>query len=786
MADALRAGDPERLGKYRVAGRLGEGGQGVVFLAEGPAGEQVAVKLLKTQFADDPTARTRFMRELALAERVAGFCTAPVIDADAEGDQPYIVSEYVAGPSLQELVLRDGPMRGDALQRLAIATATALAAIHEAGVVHRDFKPPNVLIGSDGPRVIDFGIARAIDAGTMTSHVVGTPAYMAPEQVAGAAIGPPADLFAWAVTVLYAATGVSPFGSDSIPAVMHRVLYSYPDLSALPQPLAGLVAACLHKDPAQRPAATQVLLTLLGKGPQSPPSPTLLTQGSHAAVAGPPPPMWQPVPTAPMRPMPTAPMQPERRGNPGLTFVAVALATLLVGFGVSMSGVVLPSIVRDLNLPVGDARWVTDAFKLAFAAGLVPAGWLADMIGRKLVFLIGLSGYVAASLVAGLAANSAMLFGGRAFQGLAAAWLVPAALGVLRGSFTGRRYPFALAGWGAALALGYTASPLITGELVSAVSWRVAFMIVVPGALIVLVLGAIGMPESRRRAPQNPLELVGAGLFTIALTTLALAGMNALAYGWGTPGAVLPLAAGLVCLAAVGALRVPLSGRAIGGGLLLAVGLSVVSFVLYFLNLEFQTIQGTSVLGTGLRLLPAAVTALGAAPLAGLLCARFGERPVLVAAPVVAGLAALSCTAGSGGSYLAALPGLLLVGAAFGAMLVAGGLVVSGEASSENSGVAGGVLQGAVALTGAGVAAFVAFAGHESKSHLSGLPSGIRSSVIYPSAGMPPQMYAMVRAAFVDGMHAALLVAGGVALVVGVLGLLVRRPRTPPGVHQLR
>ncbi len=304
--EPLRASDPERLGSYRLTGRLGEGGQGVVYLGTGEDGVLVAVKLLHAQFSGDAKARARFAGELSSAKRVAPFCTARILDADVDGDMPYLVSEFIEGPSLRQVVDAEGPRTGSVLQRLAIGTVTALAAIHEAGIVHRDFKPTNVLLAADGPRVIDFGIARALDtSGTMTSTAVGTPSYMSPEQIGGEVAGPPTDVFAWACTIVYAATGSPPFGEDSIPAVMNRIVNHEPSLGMLMGPLREIVAACLAKDQRRRPTAQQILLRLLSDdGVSLPaarhvPAAEVLDQGARVAARDTEPPPWTPPPPAP-------------------------------------------------------------------------------------------------------------------------------------------------------------------------------------------------------------------------------------------------------------------------------------------------------------------------------------------------------------------------------------------------------------------------------------------------------------------------------------------------------
>ena len=265
----LRVTDPQEVGGYGLVGRLGEGGQGVVFLAVSSAGTRVALKVLPA--TTDSQVRSRFLKEVAAAQRVARFCTAQVLDAGIFERRPFIVSEYVEGPSLVEVVEQDGPRGGAALERIAVATLTALGAVHAAGMVHRDFKPANILLGPDGPVVIDFGLATVpgmTTTGLDGQSAMGTPAYMAPEQLAGERVTAAADMWSWAVSMTFAGTGKLPFAGDSLTAMAFAILNGEPSIGRLPEPLGCLVRRCLAKDSAARPAARDALSELVAAGAQ--------------------------------------------------------------------------------------------------------------------------------------------------------------------------------------------------------------------------------------------------------------------------------------------------------------------------------------------------------------------------------------------------------------------------------------------------------------------------------------------------------------------------------------
>ncbi|HEX6468859.1 MAG TPA: protein kinase [Streptosporangiaceae bacterium] len=242
--------------------RLGHGGMGQVFFGHSPGGRPVAVKLIRPDYAADAEFRRRFRQEVEAAGRVGGFHTAPVVDAGPDAPIPWLVTAYVPGPSLATAVTEHGPLPPHSARILGAGLAEALEAIHAAGLVHRDLKPSNILLADDGPRVIDFGIARAVDASGVTGRV-GTPAFMSPEQVTGAEITPQSDVFSFGLVLAYAA-GVRPFGAGPAEALPYRIVRQDPDLTRLDPSLQSLVASCLAKDPRQRPAPGQLLAELTG------------------------------------------------------------------------------------------------------------------------------------------------------------------------------------------------------------------------------------------------------------------------------------------------------------------------------------------------------------------------------------------------------------------------------------------------------------------------------------------------------------------------------------------
>ncbi|WP_274028710.1 protein kinase domain-containing protein [Streptomyces sp. MMBL 11-1] len=262
---SLRGGDPVEIGGYPLEGRLGSGGMGTVFLARTSSGRPVAIKLIHQQFAGDDEFRIRFRQEVAAARRVSGAFTAAVVDAAPEAEQPWMATTYIEGPTLAQRIAANGPLDGAELRRLAIGLAEALRDIHRVGVVHRDLKPSNVVLSPEGPRVIDFGISRAVDQQTltMTGRVIGTPPFMSPEQLqAPRGVGPRSDVFSLGTLLVYAATGHGPFDADSPYTTAYQVVHEEPSLDAVPEALRAVVEPCLDKEPEGRPSADELLVLL--------------------------------------------------------------------------------------------------------------------------------------------------------------------------------------------------------------------------------------------------------------------------------------------------------------------------------------------------------------------------------------------------------------------------------------------------------------------------------------------------------------------------------------------
>ncbi|MEU9195071.1 serine/threonine-protein kinase [Streptomyces hundungensis] len=360
----LEPGDPERIGAYRLLGRLGAGGMGQVYLARSDRGRTVAVKLVRPALAAHDEFRARFRAEVLAARRVGGPWTAPVLDADTEVPVPWVATGYVAGPSLQSVVAGPhGPLPEHSVRALARGLAHALKDIHEAGLVHRDLKPSNVLITIDGPRVIDFGIARALETGTdagltLTGALVGSPGFMAPEQVRGDRITPACDVFCLGSVLTYAASGRLPFGeaSGGVRALMFRIAQEEPDLDGVPESLQELIGDCLHKDPAARPGLDRILERVPAAVPDPwLPAPLVAQLGSHAVqlldieapgteahgaadtAIAPPPPRAPETPPPPYEPYYAPEIEPPPRRSAKSTAALIAVALVVaVGAGGSV------------------------------------------------------------------------------------------------------------------------------------------------------------------------------------------------------------------------------------------------------------------------------------------------------------------------------------------------------------------------------------------------------------------------------------------------------------------
>ncbi|MFF4570611.1 MDR family MFS transporter [Streptomyces sp. NPDC001410] len=605
--DQLIAGDPSRIGPYRLIARLGEGGMGLVYLGRSEAGRTVAVKVVQAEYAGHPEFRRRFAREVASARRVGGSWTADVLDADPEAAVPWVATQYIPGPDLHSVVAKDfGPLPEHSVHALANRLALALRAVHEAGLIHRDLKPSNVLVTVDGPRVIDFGIARAMDslAGdslhTRTGMLIGSPGFMSPEQVRGLELTPASDVFCLGAVLVYAATGRLLFGATEtgLNAHLFRVAEEEADLTGVPEPLVDLVRACLEKDPAQRPTPEQVAeRTVTDEAEEWLPGAVLAQLGRHAArlldfapapraedlaeaPADAPPsrpdprvelakaelqpqPLPQP-PAPPSSPPAYAPTVPASQfgSTPGpypgrwWGLVVIALAQLMVLSEASVFDVVSPVVETDLHLPPDGRSSMVNAYALAFGGLLLLGGHLADLIGRRRTLIIGLVGCAAASALGGSASGYGMLICARAVQGAGAAMVVPSALALVSTGFTDPRERRRAFGVYAAISVSGPALAMpMARSLLEGLSWRMCLYATVPLAAIALV-GAVTLVHDRPGRTGARFDLLGVLLGSGGVATLTYGlhektyGSEGVRPGWTDPLIVVLLTGGALLLVA--------------------------------------------------------------------------------------------------------------------------------------------------------------------------------------------------------------------------------------------
>ncbi|MFD5766349.1 MFS transporter [Streptomyces sp. NPDC127049] len=589
--EQLTGEDPAHIGPYRLIARLGAGGMGLVYLGRSDLGRTVAVKVVQAEHAQHAEFRRRFAREVAAARRVGGAWTADVLDADTEAAVPWVATQYIPGPDLTTVVARDfGPLPEHSVRTLANRLALALQAVHEAGLIHRDLKPSNVLITVDGPRVIDFGIARAMDglAGdslhTRTGMLIGSPGFMSPEQVRGLELTPASDVFCLGALLVFASTGRLLFGATDtgLNAHLFRVAEEEPDLTGVPDSLVALVRSCLHKDPTKRPTPHEVaaytatdtageadewlpgtVLAQLGRRAahlldyapaalaRPVPSPPAYTPTAPSLTDGPPSPPhpWN-APTSPAGAAPPEAGRPRRWWG----LAALALAQLLVLFDAAYSNTVMIVYGAASELGLSSVKVSSTvyldimpiAYALAFALVLLCGAGIADRLGRKRALLLGLMGFATASVLSGLAPSGELWITSRAFQGAFAGLVSTSAALLLSPAFPDpreRRKAFglyvAIAGMGPALGLLAFWTPWL------GLAWRASYFTAVPLALIALLGVATSVHDRPGRTGARldaPAALLGAlGViavsgavphFTGERVLLPLAGVLLSAYVW--------------------------------------------------------------------------------------------------------------------------------------------------------------------------------------------------------------------------------------------------------------
>ncbi|MEU3316905.1 bifunctional serine/threonine protein kinase/MFS transporter [Streptomyces sp. NPDC006662] len=589
--EQLTGQDPTYIGPYRLIARLGEGGMGLVYLGRSDLGRTVAVKTVQAEHAHHPEFRRRFAREVAAARRVGGDWTAAVLDADTEAAVPWVATQYIPGPDLTTVVGRDfGPLPEHSVHTLANRLALALQAVHDAGLIHRDLKPSNVLVTVDGPRVIDFGIARALESIggdsllTRTGMLIGSPGFMSPEQVRGHELTPASDMFCLGAVLVYAATGRLLFGATEtgLNAHLFRIAEEEADLTGIPDSLVGLVRACLAKDPTARPTPAQVAeRTRTDRGEEWLPGPVLAQIGRKAAelldftpeIRGPrPDPRVQDAPAAdrptsylltPPAYSPTAyaPPEPARFGSPpgygpsappppggrtsappgygpdprlrrGWALAMATLGQLAVMLGASTSTVLLYNALHALGSDPSSGEWMVTAHFVAFGALLFVGGHLADLVGRKATLLIGLAGFTVATAVQASTPNAGVLLGAFIVQGAFAALATPASFGLVAGHFTEPRARTRAFAVYSPVVLGGSLLSLFLGvPLAEFVTWRVYLYVVCLLALLALVGTAALVRDLPDRKPDG-FDALGVLLGTVGVGAIIVAFHASFVLAW--------------------------------------------------------------------------------------------------------------------------------------------------------------------------------------------------------------------------------------------------------------
>ncbi|MFC8719504.1 MFS transporter [Kitasatospora sp. NPDC057198] len=597
--DALSGEDPSHIGPYRLIARLGAGGMGLVYLGRSEAGRTVAVKVVQAELAERGEFRRRFAREVAAARQVGGSWTADVLDADTGAAVPWVATQYVPGPSLAAVVARDfGPLPERSVRILANRLARALQAVHGAGLIHRDLKPSNVLVTVDGPRVIDFGIVRAVDGAagaaadslrTGTGVVVGSPAFMSPEQARSRELTAASDVFSLGSVLVYAATGRVPFDAEGSDVIGHlvRIASEEPDLTGLPASLDALVRACLDKDPARRPTPEQIAARTDGDDEVWLPAEILIQLGRHAAqlldfvpeprstaepvrapgsgytpterahLPSPAATTAVPVPAAATTavPVPPAPAPAPRRENRESLESLESLENR--SSRGSRGSRVVPALAQlAVVLGLVHGNWTTGAFSLrgsglpwfamAFAALLLPGGHLADLAGRRRALSTGLAGFAAAYLFGLLGPvpdkDGPLQFAVSFLQGGFGALALAASLAVAAAAPRGPG--------GSAGAFGTYASITVAGTVAGllGLAQSTPDLVLSVGVLAALaaLLGTLALPADAPRPGRERVRFAPLGVLLGAL------GPGALAFGtaqrWLSPAMLVPSVVGLTLI----------------------------------------------------------------------------------------------------------------------------------------------------------------------------------------------------------------------------------------------